>query len=84
MICGEVIGQDDEIVATSHFIADRNDPLWRYSDAQFHKRCFLTWDGRAEFIARFNEIVAPRVFGGNYNRMQDDGSIIQVKVSNQS
>ncbi|HTQ49960.1 MAG TPA: hypothetical protein VMJ12_04555 [Candidatus Acidoferrales bacterium] len=82
-ICGEVIDQNDDIVATSHFIADRKDSLWPYSDAPFHKRCFLTWDRREEFVARFNEIATPRVFGsGNYHQMQNDGSIIQVKASN--
>jgi hypothetical protein len=80
-LCGEVIGLHDEIVATSHFIADRKDSFWQYSDAPFHKRCFLAWDRRAEFVRRYNEIMTPHVFGnGKRHHMQDDGSILQVQA----
>src|SRR5205085_2574858 len=41
MLCHEVLAKDDDIVATSHFIADRSDALWQYSDAGFHRRCFI-------------------------------------------
>lgn len=79
-ICGEVIGLDDDIVATSHFIADRTDSLWQYSDAPFHRRCFLVWDRRGEFVLRYNEIMEPHIFGnGKHHHMQDDGSIIQIE-----
>ena len=39
-----VIGKDDEVVGTTHFIADQTDPLWQYSDAAFHKKCFDAWE----------------------------------------
>ena len=35
-LCDEVIYDADDIVATSHFVTDRNDPLWRFSDAAIH------------------------------------------------
>ena len=41
-LCGELLG-DGEIVATTHFIGDRNDPLWRFSDASMHYECFQRW-----------------------------------------
>jgi len=55
LLCHEVIGKDDEVVGTTHFIADQADPLWRYSDAAFHKKCFDAWEGRDEFLARYED-----------------------------
>jgi len=81
-LCGKIIGKIDQTVATSHFIADRNDPLWRYSDAGFHKECFLAWEHREEFIKRFNDIVQPMVFGnGTYKHMEPDGEIVNLYTS---
>ena len=79
-LCHEVIAVEDEIVATSHFIADAKDPFWQYSDAPFHRRCFVAWDRREEFVRRFNEAVRPFVFG-NWKRhqMQNDGSITEAE-----
>jgi len=56
-LCEAVLQQGDRLVATSHFIGDRSDPLWRYSDAPFHYRCFIRWKSRHEFICKFNDIV---------------------------
>ena len=79
-LCREVIAPDDDIVATSHFIADPKDSLWQYSDAAFHRRCFASWERREEFVRRFNEAARPFVFGnGKRHHMQDDGDIIQVE-----
>ncbi len=76
MLCHEVLAKDDDIVATSHFIADRDDPLWRYSDAGFHRRCFIRWEHRDEFVRRYNEAMAVHVFGnGKRRQMSSDGSI---------
>jgi hypothetical protein len=30
------IGRKDSYVATTHFIGDARDPLWRFSDAAMH------------------------------------------------
>ncbi len=80
MLCHAVLAKDDEIVATSHFIADRNDPLWRYSDAGFHRRYFIRWEHREEFVRRFNEVMAQHVFGnGKRHRMSSDGSITDTE-----
>src|SRR4051812_9551804 len=51
-LCREVIAADDDIVATSHFIADPRDSLWQYSDAAFHRRCFASWERRDHPIQR--------------------------------
>ena len=75
-LCGNVIMASDEIVATSHFIADTNDPLWRFSDSAMHHSCFLTWDQRETFVAKFNQVVGGITFGnGTYRRMKSDGTI---------
>lgn len=79
-LCNGVIKENDEIVATSHFIADPRDLLWRFSDAGMHKDCFLNWDQRLNFINRYNETMGSITWGnGTYHCMQDDGAIVSLK-----
>ena len=79
-ICGKVILSGDEIVSTSHFIADKDDPLWRFSDSAMHHSCFIEWDHRAEFVAKFNRIAGQITFGnGTYHHMESDGIIAVLK-----
>ena len=81
-LCGNFIMAGDEIVATSHFIADSNDPLWRFSDSAMHRTCFQEWDQRAEFVAKFNRLVGEITFGnGTYHQMEADGAIAVLKRS---
>lgn len=78
-LCHAVIAKDDDIVATSHFIADPEDPLWRYSDAAIHRTCFESWEQRENFVNRFNAAVAPFIFGnGKRHFMKANGDIIQI------
>lgn len=80
-ICSEVLNIEDSIIITSHFISDKNDPLWPYSDSGMHKECFLAWSQRQEFIKRFNQIVGKQKYpDGGYRRMGDDGTIEVVYV----
>ena len=80
-LCDELLG-DAQIVATSHFMSDRSDPLWRYSDAAMHRECFLRWPLRAAFVERFNQVVGPMVFGnGTSHRMLEDGQIVVERKS---
>ena len=62
-ICCNVIEGEDDIIATSHFIGDERDPLWPFSDSAMHRFCFLAWDHRAEFVAKFNRTVEGITFG---------------------
>ena len=72
----------DEIVATSHFIADSNDPLWQFSDSGMHRSCFLTWDQREAFVAKFNRLVSGITLGnGTYHQMESDGTIAVLERS---
>jgi hypothetical protein len=78
-ICGKVIEATDEVVATSYFIADQTDPLWRFSDAGFHRLCFLGWEYRQTIVARFNQVVERNIFGnGTHHYMMADGTIVTV------
>jgi hypothetical protein len=52
-ICREVLVQGQTIVATTHFIGDPTDPLWRFSDSGMHATCFDRWEHRDEFGARY-------------------------------
>lgn len=56
-LCGQVLGKDDANFGTTHFIADRNDPLWRFSDAAMHGTCFEAWEHRAEFEAKYQRFL---------------------------
>jgi hypothetical protein len=71
-LCHDVIQLGEDVVATSHFIADQTDSLWRFSDASFHKACFLMWDRRGDFVSRFNAVMTERF--GERRFMNDDGS----------
>ena len=75
-ICGVVINKGDDIIATTHFIADQDDPLWRFSDSAMHRSCFLGWDQRQAFVRKYNETTGAITWGnGTYHRMEDDGHI---------
>lgn len=77
-LCTEILETGQELVATSHFITDSKHPLWIYSDAGMHKKCFLGWKHRTEFITMYNEFYRKYVFGnGTVLFMLDDGEIIR-------
>jgi hypothetical protein len=76
-LCGAAIRPDDDALMTPDFIADSADPHWRFSDAPMHRACFLVWDQRKVFIARYNavarQLVAP---DGSYPQMTSEGDVI--------
>jgi hypothetical protein len=56
-LCGQPIKVGDTYVATTHFISDRSDPLWRYSDSAMHKNCFEGWSLRTIFTKRYRQVM---------------------------
>jgi len=81
-ICDRALEEGEEIVSTSHFIADPQNPLWRFSDAGMHQTCFLHWDQRHEFRQTFNSIVGTYIWGnGTRHLMREDGRIDVVPAS---
>jgi len=75
-LCGKVLNDADEIVATQAFIQDRNNPLWRYSDSAMHKPCFFIWNKKEEFISMYNETLGKIVWdNGTSYYMKLDGTI---------
>lgn len=80
-ICGQEIDLAGPIVATTHFIGDSNDPLWRFSDAAMHYDCFQRWPHREEFVNRYNSSLGQRVWGnGTRHLMHPDGRIESVRA----
>jgi hypothetical protein len=78
-LCDSVLKVDDEIVATSHFIADIRHPLYRFSDAGMHKTCFLNWDQRQAFADLFNQLFGSITWGDGTNKlMRDDCAIVSL------
>ena len=54
--CGRVLTDDDEVAGLPHFAADPSDPLWKYSDAGFHRQCFDSLTERAEIERRIDAL----------------------------
>ena len=76
-ICNTVVGETEKYVATTHFIGDTADPLWPFSDAVMHRACFLQWQHRQDFVARYNALMGTITWGnGTYHEMQADGTIV--------
>jgi hypothetical protein len=76
-LCGEAIRSGEDALVTPDFLADDSDPLWRFADAPMHRACFLVWDRRKAFIARFNRL-ARRWVGpdGSRLRMTSEGDLV--------
>jgi len=76
-LCGETIRPGEDALVTPDFLADDSDPLWRFGDAAMHRACFLVWDRRKAFIARFNRLargwVAP---DGSHLHMTSEGELV--------
>ena len=78
-LCDVALKADDAIVATSHFIAESQHPLYRFSDAGMHKTCFLNWDQRQAFVDLFNQLFGSITWGDGTNKlMRDDGAIVSL------
>jgi hypothetical protein len=76
-LCRQAIKPDDDAIVTPDFIADDSDPMWRFADAPMHRPCFLVWDRRRAFIARYNRLArrwaAP---DGSHLRMTSEGDLV--------
>jgi hypothetical protein len=79
-LCDREIDLKGRYVATTHFIGDPNDRLWRFSDAAMHYECFQTWKYREEFVQKYNSTIGQRVWGnGTRHVMHPDGRVESVK-----
>jgi hypothetical protein len=75
-LCGSAILQGEEALVTPDFLADDTDPMWRFSDAAMHRACFLVWDQRKVFVARYNAIARQlRGPDGSYPHMTSEGVV---------
>jgi hypothetical protein len=79
-LCGEAIRPGEDALSTPDFLADDADPFWRFAAATMHRACFLVWDLRKAFVARFNRAarswVAP---DGSHPRMTSEGEIVRQR-----
>jgi hypothetical protein len=67
-ICESVIDPGDLVVTTRPFL-DEGDPLFIYSEMAMHKRCFLKWPRRNEFVARYRQATdAPIIEGAAFKK----------------
>jgi hypothetical protein len=78
-ICDTEIDLAGPLVATTHFIGDTADQLWRFSDAAMHYECFQAWPHREEFVSKYNTTIGQRVWGsGTRHLMYPDGRVDSV------
>jgi hypothetical protein len=48
------------------------------SDASVHHACFLVWEGRKRFVARFNRLARGLMAAdGSYPHMTSEGALVQ-------
>jgi hypothetical protein len=77
-LCHQAVRPDEDVVITPDFLADDTDPLWRFTDAVVHRPCFLVWDQRKTFIARYNRLAHELVADdGSYPHMTGEGDVVQ-------
>ena len=58
-LCDELVSECDRCLSTDHFIVDKGDPMWRYSDSVMHQNCFRRWKHKYEFVEKHMECVVP-------------------------
>jgi hypothetical protein len=76
-LCGDAIRSGEDAFSTPDFLADDTDPFWRFADAAVHRACFLVWDRRKAFVARFNRAARTWVQpDGSQLRMTSEGEIV--------
>ena len=80
-LCKGIIEANQPLVTSSHFIADPNHLLYRFSDSAMHYECFQEWPLRAEFVAEYNRTVGSKVWGnGTRHVMREDGVVVTEVV----
>lgn len=78
-LCREVIRPREDALLTPDFLADDADPLWAFTDTAMHRVCFLVWDRRKLFVARYNQAARGlRAPDGSYPRMTGEGEIVRA------
>jgi hypothetical protein len=77
-LCGDAIRPGEDAFITPDFIANEADPFWRFADAPMHRACFLVWDRRKAFVARYNRL-ARRLLApdGSHPRMTSEGELVR-------
>lgn len=75
-ICRESLHPEEDLVVTPDFLADESDPFWPFSDAAMHRSCFLLWDRRKRFVARFNRAARGWVVDGYCQHMTGEGDVV--------
>jgi hypothetical protein len=77
-LCGHAIHPDDDALVTPDFLANDADPLWRFADAAMHRACFLVWDLRKAFIARYNRLARGWALAdGSHPQMTSEGDVVR-------
>jgi hypothetical protein len=77
-LCGEAIRPGEDALVTPDFIADEWDPFWRFADASMHRACFLVWDRRKAFVARYNRLARRYLTSErSHPRMTSEGDVVE-------
>lgn len=63
-LCGRVLAAEDEVRGLPHFITDRTDPFYRFSDAAVHEACYREWRERKVFEKKYKAFERERKAAG--------------------
>ena len=82
-LCGVSMSHGDRRFATSHFIADPDHDLWRFSDAVMHWDCYARWEHRPRFGRMYFESNVEWAGSNPYWGIahRDDRVLVTVKLN---
>lgn len=70
-LTGKILKGSDYIVCFPHFIHDRNDALWRYSDTCMLRDAFDMWERREVFLRRWRHFERHRYSSQHWQVLLD-------------
>ncbi len=76
VLCDQVLESDKDIVMIPPFVEGAFAEFLAYSDAAFHKSCFMTWEKRQVLIYEYNEYYRNHYRGMRV--MDEEGHISNV------
>ena len=74
-LCECTIEASDDVVASDSCSAFGKVNLSRYYDAALHRRCFLRWEHREEYVRQFNRLNRDLKFDRGSRHMDATGTI---------
>jgi hypothetical protein len=75
-LTGKVLEDTDHMVCFPHFIFDRADPLWRFSESCMLREAFDKWESRGTFLARWKSFVSEQYSSPHWERLLENNDFL--------